>query len=140
MFQKVILKLFFICFYWFRRVLELLSVNDIKESLVIPEDILSSTDLSNSPLQKNGFFDAIDLRRANFLKDIYRYEATHNQILSLLDETIADFPETDVNSTESVLPSKYGEIVDALSTLDYETIELIYKSAVEKSEEHRYAN
>jgi hypothetical protein len=37
-----------------------------------------------------------------------------------------------------VLPSRYGEIVDAISTLDYEGIEQIFKSLSEKSDDHRY--
>ena len=116
----------------------MLSVSDITQSLAIPDDVIPSTDLSNSPLQENGFFDAIDLRRANFLRDIYRYEATHNKIITLLDKTVEDYSNSDLNSTHSLLPSKYGEIVDALSTLDFEAIEQVYKTTVDKSEDHRY--
>jgi len=120
-------------------VLELLNVNDITEALVIPDDVIPSTDLSGSPLQSNEFFDNIDLRRAHFLRDIYRYQATTNQIVTLLDESVADYSNFDTNSAESVLPSKYGEIVDAISTLDYDGIEQVFKSVSAKSQEHRYS-
>ncbi|CAG2163742.1 unnamed protein product, partial [Oppiella nova] len=104
-------------------VLELLDIKNITETHVIPDDAIPSTDLSNSPLQKNEFFDNIDLRRAHFLRDIYRYQSPLTQIVTLLDETVSDYSKSDTNPADSVLPSKYGEIIDALSTLDYEGVE-----------------
>ncbi|CAG2115506.1 unnamed protein product, partial [Medioppia subpectinata] len=118
-------------------VLELLDIKDITETHVIPEDVIPSTDLTNSPLQKNEFFDNIDLRRAHFLRDIYRYQSPVIQIITLLDECVADYSKSDTNTAESVLPSKYGEIIDALSTLDYEAIEQLFKTVFDKSEDHR---
>jgi len=123
----------------FRGVLELLDIKNITETHVIPDDAIPSTDLSNSPLQKNEFFDNIDLRRAHFLRDIYRYQSPLTQIVTLLDETVSDYSKSDTNTADSVLPSKYGEIIDALSTLDYEGVEQVFTTVFDKSEDHRYS-
>lgn len=119
-----------------RRVLELYQVDDIGEAVAVSGD--AQTDLTATSLRKKQFFDTVDLRQAHYLHDFLRYQTPVDQVISLFEEVVTEYDTYEEKRDESALPTKFGEISDSLSTLDYAQIEQVYTTISGKGAKYRY--
>lgn len=115
----------------------MLDVKDISDALVVADSVIPQTDITISPLEKNNFFDSIDLRSSHYLSHVYRHQISTNQALTLIEELVSQYTQYDDDETSSTLASRYGEVVDALETLSYDDIEVVFKAVSEKGPEYR---